>query len=243
MNIIQFLCNKYSNSSNRKIKYIVVHYTASAGGKAKGVANFFKTSTRKGSAHYVVDDTSIYQCVPDNKVAWSVGDNQKYPCKGGATLKGICTNTNSISIEMCCHKKSTKTLNATDTDWYFDDKTLENTIWLVDMLQRKYGVSINNVIRHSDVTGKYCPNPFVMHSEQWNSFKERVRNYGKTEKKVEVDDEMVTTSKIIVNGKEYTIERILKNDVNYIKLRDIEKIGLGKVDYDSEKKMPSITNK
>lgn len=37
----------------------------------------------------------------------------------------------------------------------------------------------------------------------------------------EVDDEVVEQAKLIVNGKEYTVERILKDGTNYIKIRDI----------------------
>ena len=36
-----------------------------------------------------------------------------------------------------------------------------------------------------------------------------------------VDDEMVESSKIIVDGKEITVNRILKNGTNYIKIRDV----------------------
>lgn len=39
--------------------------------------------------------------------------------------------------------------------------------------------------------------------------------------KQEVDDEVVEQAKLIVNGKEYTVERILKGGTNYIKIRDI----------------------
>lgn len=38
---------------------------------------------------------------------------------------------------------------------------------------------------------------------------------------VKEDDEMVEQAKLIVNGKEYTVERILKDGTNYIKIRDI----------------------
>ena len=35
----------------------------------------------------------------------------------------------------------------------------------------KYKVPIENVIRHYDVTGKICPDPFVRDAKQWESFK------------------------------------------------------------------------
>ena len=43
-----------------------------------------------------------------------------------------------------------------------------------------------------------------------------------------------------MNGKETTVERILVNDTNYIKLRDLEKLGLV-VDWDAQRRMPVIT--
>ena len=40
-------------------------------------------------------------------------------------------------------------------------------------------------------------------------------------KNAEEETEMVEKSKIIVDGKEVTVERILKNGTNYVKVRDI----------------------
>lgn len=48
----------------------------------------------------------------------------------------------------------------------------------------------------------------------------RLKDIDYTEKQ-EVDDEMVGQARLIVNGKEYTVERILKDGTNYIKIRDI----------------------
>ena len=57
----------------------------------------------QASAHYFVDDTTVWRSVPDLKVAWAVG-GKKYANAdktGGGTMYGMITNTNSISIEMC----------------------------------------------------------------------------------------------------------------------------------------------
>lgn len=40
-----------------------------------------------------------------------------------------------------------------------------------------------------------------------------------------VDDEVVESSKIKINGQYYTVSRILKDGTNYIKIRDLEKAG------------------
>ena len=74
--------------------------------------------------------------------------------------------------------------NANDKDWYFDDRVVENTIWLCGQLMKKYKIPVENVIRHWDVTGKICPAPYVgayyntyygtTGDQQWTKFKERL---------------------------------------------------------------------
>ena len=48
---------------------------------------------------------------------------------------------------------------------------LKSTAKLVKSLMEKYKVPVENVIRHYDVTGKICPDPFVRDAKQWESFK------------------------------------------------------------------------
>ena len=78
INVIQKLADKSNYGKQREtssIKYIVVHYTANDGDKAWNNANYFaNNSNLKASAHYFVDDNYIYQSVPDNYIAYSVGD-------------------------------------------------------------------------------------------------------------------------------------------------------------------------
>lgn len=169
---------KYYGSQRtiNKIKYIVVHYTANSGttATAKGNANYFANATRKASAHYVVDENSIiYQCVPDNYVAWSVGDNQKYT-HGGASMKGIIINTNSISIEMVSHSDS-------NGNYYIPNETINHTIELIKSLQKKYNISNDNIYTHWHVTGKLCPKPFIDDKSKWEEFKNRISGLGEEE--------------------------------------------------------------
>lgn len=81
-----------------------------------------------------------------------------------------------------------------------------------------------------------------------NTWKEEVKYLWKVEvikpEKKEEDDEVVDKTKILVNGKTVTVERILKDGVNYVRLRDIdEKMGICTVDYDEEKKLPVVNSK
>ena len=182
------------------IKYIVIHYTANDGDTDEGNGNYFANNVVGASAHYFVDDDSITQSVPDNCVAWSVG-GKKYPNTKGAAYYGKCINNNSISVELCDTKKNGV--------YDFTEATLKNAADLVKLLMKKYSVPISNVIRHYDVNGKICPKPFVENEKAWKEFKERLT------------EEMVEQSKIIVDGKELPVRRILKDGTNYIAIRDI----------------------
>ena len=49
--------------SGRNISYIVMHYTGNSKDTAIGNAKYFHNSFVEASAHYFVDDDSIYQSV------------------------------------------------------------------------------------------------------------------------------------------------------------------------------------
>ena len=156
---------RYYSSTNRgSIKYIVMHYTGNSGtsATARGNANYFHTCTRKASAHYVVDEyATIYQCVPDNRAAWSVGDSRN----GHGRYYGKCTNSNSISVEMVSHSNGR---------YYIPAATIQRAAELVRDLMRKYNINADHVIRHYDVTTKACPEPMCGTREKdkkWAAFK------------------------------------------------------------------------
>jgi hypothetical protein len=58
---------------------------------------------------------------------------------------------------------------------------------------------------------------------------------------VKGDEEMVEKGTVNVNGKDYEVDRILKDGSNYVKLADFGKMGFD-VGYNSKTKVPSITN-
>lgn len=157
--ITKNLCSKYYNTND--VKYIVVHYTASVDGRALAVSNYFKNSSVASSAHYVVDSTSIVQCVEEGKGAWHAG-NAWY-------------NKHSIGIEICCHKQNKNSLLATDKDWYFDVGTLNNVLDLIWDLQKRYPSA--QIIRHYDVTKKICPAPFVHDAQAYNVFLKHIKEH------------------------------------------------------------------
>lgn len=143
--------NYGSIRSTDKIKYIVIHYTANDGDTDEGNGSYFKNNIVKASAHYFVDDDSVTQSVPDNYVAYSVGGEKYSDCAktGGGYYYGKCTNTSSISIELCDDVK-----NGTI---YPSAATIANAVELTKNLMKKYGIAKEYVIRHFDVNGKKCP--------------------------------------------------------------------------------------
>lgn len=216
--------NNYGNSrTTGAIKYIVIHYTGNDGDSDESNANYFN-AYRGVSAHYFVDDDSITQSVPDKHIAWAVG-GAKYPscaATGGGKWYNKCTNSNSISIELCDAKKNGK--------YDFTEKTLQNAAELAKLLMKKYGIPVGNVIRHFDVTGKICPAPFVNDEKAWAAFKKRLE-----------EDEVVEKGKIIVNGKEHQVEMIRKDGTTYLKTRDIGTVLGMKVS--SQGKVPVLERK
>lgn len=149
------------------IKYIVIHYTANDGDTAKGNGNYFKNNIVKASAHYFVDDNTIVQSVPDDYAAWSVGGSKYSDCDrtGGGKWYGKCTNSNSISVELCDTVKN----GVSD----FSESTVRNAVELVRSIMKQYGIDTGHVIRHFDVTGKICPKPYI-DGTAWQGFKNMI---------------------------------------------------------------------
>ena len=158
----------YGGSRNAsQIRYLVYHYTGNDGDRAANNAKYFQNNIVKASAHYFVDDTTVWRSVPDLKVAWSVGGSKYANADktGGGTMYGVITNTNSLSIEMCDTIRNGV--------YQASEATLVNAAELGRELMEKYGIPIENVYRHFDVTGKHCPS-YLVNAQKWAEFKKRL---------------------------------------------------------------------
>lgn len=158
----------YGGSRNAsQIRYLVYHYTGNDGDRAANNAKYFQNNIVKASAHYFVDDTTVWRSVPDLKVAWSVGGSKYANADktGGGTMYGVITNTNSLSIEMCDTIRNGV--------YQASEATLANAAALGRTLMEKYGIPIENVYRHFDVTGKHCPS-YLVSAQKWAEFKKRL---------------------------------------------------------------------
>ena len=183
------------------IRAIVFHYTANTGSSASALGNarYFANGSegRAASAHYCVDEKNIvYECVPLDTVAWSVGDGRS------GKYGNLVNNYNSVSIEMVSHTDASGA-------YYIPRETQENAARLYQMLLKKLP-GVEYTVRHYDVSGKLCPLPMIA-EDRWDEFKRLLKEV----------DEVVEKSKIIVDGKEFAVDRILKDGTNYIKVRDL----------------------
>lgn len=149
--------SKYNNSSRNgtKIEYIVIHDTGNYRDTAKDNSSYFNGGDRQASAHYFVDETSIYQVVEENRSSWSCGD--------GGGKYGI-TNSNSIGIELC------------NSGGFISDKTKSNSIELIRDIMNKYNIPLSKVVRHYDASRKYCPSNMSKNEwSDWYKFKEMIQ--------------------------------------------------------------------
>lgn len=147
----------YRQGRNKLNKYIVIHYVGATGG-AEANCRYFLSNYRGASAHYFVGHAGeVWQCVEDKNIAWH--------CGAARYKHAYCRNENSIGIELCCKK------NVSNNTWYFEEETVKAAIELTKELMAKYNIPIGNVIRHYDVTGKVCPEPYVRDSAAWETFK------------------------------------------------------------------------
>ncbi len=166
-----------SRGSN-PIKFIVCHYL--------GVPNADNPDLYGGGygGHYNIQrDGQIFLAAnPKTDVVWQCGGGLQG--SGGHSFYQVCTNYNSIGIEcgVCYTDTSAKDGDGDNNKWYFTETTQKSLVYLVSKLMDEYNISIDHVIRHYDVTGKICPNPYVKNNGlngnwTWDEFINNVKQY------------------------------------------------------------------
>lgn len=186
--------------SLKDVKAIVHHYTGVCGQTARGNAEYFGTLASHAddpllSIHFIVDDTEVWSCVPMDKRAGHCDD------AGIGQFKGVYMNENTIGIEVCPHHTSGKTYpDAYEKGWYFSDSSIELLkqldVYIVKEII-KAGGNIPALVRHYDITSKWCPAPFLDYGgNDWEAFKadvmSRINDSNSVEKPTNPTDNKVT---------------------------------------------------
>lgn len=145
------------------VRYIVIHYTGndSRTDTAKAECNYFKNgNTRNAGAHFFVDQYGlVFQSIPMERVAWSVGGFFTQANGAGSYYKK-CLNSNSVSIELCdCASKDPST------------KMIAAVKELITYIRNECP-NADTIIRHWDVNGKSCPARMTgTNNSKWITFK------------------------------------------------------------------------
>ena len=187
INFKQSHAGNYAAGRSGPVEYIVIHYTSNQGDTAKNNADYFAREKVGASAHYFCDENEIWQSVKDTDTAWHCGaKTYRHP---------ECRNANSIGVEICMNDKKGNVRQG----------SIETAAELVRYLMQRYGVPVDRVIRHYDVTGKYCPGPMVDDPALWDAFKKSLIKEEDDEVRYKYYDDMPdwaqpTVSKLVKKG-------------------------------------------
>lgn len=129
-------------------QYITIHETGNPapGANAKAHASYLKSTSDSVSWHYTVDDSVIYQHIPDTETAWHATD--------GANGPGNCT---SIGIEICVNQGG---------DF---ERAKANATSLVRLLMERHGLTVDKVVQHNHWYAKNCPQT-IRETGTWEDF-------------------------------------------------------------------------
>lgn len=141
---------------------VVIHNTANDA-SARNEIKYMQTNSNEVSFHFAIDDIEIVQGSPLNRNTWNAGDG-----RGKGNMEGI-------SIEICYSKSGGSKFI----------KAQENAAEYTAYLLKKYGWTIEDVTKHQDYNGKYCPHR-TLSDYGWDYFLNLVKKYltPDTDKKV-----------------------------------------------------------
>ena len=167
--------NEYSRPTSRllSVKKIVIHFVDNENTTAMQNRNFFEMRKEGnygyGSAHYIVDDNEIIQCILDSERAYHVGSEVYTPY--GLAISSY-PNSRCLGIEMCHPDETAKPSLATYK------KTLDLCAYLCD----KYDLDPkDDICTHFDITGakangKICHKYYVETPTEFFRLKADVKN-------------------------------------------------------------------
>lgn len=127
---------------------LVWHYTANPGASAANHYRYFANlRDRYASAHIFIDKNEAICIIPLDELAYHAGPANPY----------------SIGIELCIEQ-----------DGSFHPDTIAQAVAIGKELNRMYGLTVSDQMRHFDITGKICPKPWVDDVGAWTRFRDQL---------------------------------------------------------------------
>ncbi len=146
------------------IKGIVIHYHDKAENTdASSLRDYYNRSTNAPSAHYLVDARQLIQIIPDEEVSVHILDNGLTELGQSVRAGGKDLKSQLLGIEVCDYLiRASQQLE-------------DNLVRLLQYLMDKYGLSADQVYRHSDLVGGSGGCPAIFADEvDWSYFKNRI---------------------------------------------------------------------
>tara|TARA_B100001057_G_scaffold459164_1_gene509076 strand:+ start:460 stop:1206 length:747 start_codon:yes stop_codon:yes gene_type:complete len=145
--VTKYKSPNYNSRNNSQIKLIIIHYTALK--NINEAISYLCKKEKKVSSHYLISQKGIvYNLVNDKSRAWHAG----------VSFWQDITDINSISIGIELDYSPYGRNNK------FSYKMISKLKELIIKIQRKYKISKNNILGHSDIApfrkkdpGKYFP--------------------------------------------------------------------------------------
>ena len=132
LKITQIPSKNLEKQRNRRIKYVIIHYTGMK--NQKSAIKRLQSKVAKVSCHYLISRVGkVYQMVQDQDIAWHAGKS-----KWG---KDINLNSKSIGIELV--NKGFEN---------FPSKQILALIKILKILKKKYKIKPCYIIGHEDIS-------------------------------------------------------------------------------------------
>lgn len=180
-------CTKSSKLSTKIPRLIVLHWTAAPlqSTEEKNLLRIYRWAANnedKSSTHFVIMRSGkLYQLVSTDRASWNAGKSS-WTCADGTSSK-TSVNLFSVGIDFdnvgpltqgkdgffydCYGGRFTGVAQQVGTEWY--EAITREQLWtcrvLVDALRLRFGIALQDVVGHCDVSPgrKIDPGPLVTH--------------------------------------------------------------------------------
>ena len=144
-------------------EYVAIHYLGVDGENPDLYGGGY------GGHFYVSKLGDCYQAAKVTDKLWHVGASSGFSYK-----HPDARNYNTIGIECACYSIGDR--------WFFTKATQEACARLAAWIMSEYGIPMDHLLRHGDITTKHCPSPYIDNPGDgpnwtWEQFKARVAEY------------------------------------------------------------------
>lgn len=168
-------------------EYVAIHYLGVDGENPDLYGGGY------GGHFFIYLDGRCSQAAKVTDKLWHVGASS-----GFRYIHPYARNSNTIGIECACYSIGDR--------WFFTKATQEACARLTAWIMSEYGIPMDHLLRHGDITTKHCPSPYIDNPGDgpnwtWEQFKARVGEIlGETKK-----TPLTGTRALVAAGQQHSI--------------------------------------